>query len=84
MVRRILGEDDEHTLKMRSLHARALYSDDGATLDDLRESVATYEDTERIARRVMGGTHPLTSQIARDLRNARIVFAARETLSGSA
>ena len=30
----------------------ALYQDDGATLDDLREAVTTLEDTERIARRV--------------------------------
>ena len=37
-----------------------LYEDDGATLDDLREAVTTLEDTERTARRVLGGAHPLT------------------------
>ena len=31
------------------------------SLDDLREAVATLEDTERIARRVLGGSHPLTT-----------------------
>ena len=33
--------------------------DDGATLDDLRESVLTFEDTERISRRVMGDAHTM-------------------------
>ena len=33
----------------------ALYDNDDATLDDLREAVTTLEDVERIARRVLGG-----------------------------
>ena len=45
---------------MRWNYARALYEDVGATLDDLREAVATLEDTERTARRVLGGAHPDT------------------------
>ena len=48
-----------------------LYRDTGATLDDLRESVATFEETARIARRVLGGTHPLTSAIEGDLLESR-------------
>ena len=36
-------------------YAQALYKDPGATLDDLREAVAELEDTERTARRVLGG-----------------------------
>ena len=60
-------------------YAQALYRDDGATLDDLRESVETFEDVARIARRVLGNAHPLTSQIERDLRKARAALAARET-----
>ena len=51
---------------------------DGATLDDLREAVNTLEGTERTARRVMGGTHPLTMQIEPSLRNARAALRARE------
>ena len=51
-------------------NAEALYKD-GATLDHLRESVATLEDTERIARQVFGGAHPLTVDIEDDLRTAR-------------
>ena len=63
----------------------ALYKADGATLDDLREAVNTLEGTERTARRVMGGTHPLTMQIEPSLRNARAALRAREeTPSGGA
>ena len=52
--------------------------DDAATLDDLREAVATLEDAERIARRVLGRAHPTTAGIERSLRNARAVLRARE------
>ena len=56
-------------------YALALYKDDGATLDDLREAVTTFEETERTARRVFGGAHPLTEQLQVDLGNARDVVA---------
>ena len=36
-----------------------------ATLDDLREAVTTLEDTERIARRVLGSAHPIAVGIER-------------------
>ena len=52
--------------------------DDAATLGDLREAVTTLEDAERIARRVLGGAHPLVAQIGPCLRNARAALAARE------
>ena len=62
-----------------------LYKDPATPLDDLREAVTTLEDTERIARRVFGGTHPLTTTIEGDLRNARAALHTRETAStGSA
>ena len=80
-ARRVLGEAHRLTLKMRWIYATALYKDDGATLDDLRESVTTLEDTERIARRVLGGAHPLTVDIERSLRRARAALRARETPS---
>ena len=48
------------TLTMRWNYARALWNDDGATPDDLREAVTTLEETARTARRVLGGAHPLT------------------------
>ena len=81
VARRVLGEGNRLTLKMRPLYAQVVYKDDGATLDDLREAVTTFEDTERTARRVLGGAHPLTSAIEGDLRNARAALRARETSS---
>ena len=62
-------------------YGRALY--DGATLDDLREALTTLEETERTARRVLGGAHPLTEWIEYDLRNVRAALRARETQSSA-
>ena len=63
---------------MRSLYAQALYTDDGATLEDLREAVTTLEELERTARRVLGGACPLTTYFGHDLREARTLLSARE------
>ena len=62
-------------------YASAFYKDDDATVDDLREAVTTLEDTIRIARRVLGGAHPLTADIERHLRNARSKLASFEALA---
>ena len=59
---------------MRWPYARSLYLDPAATLDDLREAVATLDETARTARRVFGGAHPITKA----LRNARAALRARE------
>ena len=84
VARRTLGEGHETTLQMRWNYALALYRDAGATVDNLREAVTTLEDTEQIARRVLGGAHPLTGRIEFRLREAREELAARETPSPSA
>ncbi len=84
VVRRVLGECHELTLKTRRAYANALYRDPDATLDDLRESVKTLEDTARIARRVMGGAHPITTGTEGELRYAWTALRARETPSTSA
>ena len=63
---------------MRWIYAAALCKDPASTLDDLREAVTTLEDTKRIARRVLGGAHPTTKDIERDLRYARAKLNARE------
>ena len=55
-------------------YARALYHDDSATLDDLREAANTLEDSERIARRVLGGAHPLTKAIEQSLWETRKII----------
>ena len=79
MARRVLGEGHWNTLWLRSTYAEALYKADGATLDDLREAVTTLEDVERTARRVLGGSHPLTVTIEGELRNARAALRACDT-----
>ena len=67
-----------------SAYAKALCSDDGATLDDFRESVRTFEEIEPTARRVLGGAHPTTEHIERELRNARAALRFREATQPSA
>ena len=71
VARRVLGEGHGLYLGMRMNYARALCQADGATLDDLREAVTTLEDTERIARRVLGGAHPTAVRIEQALRAVR-------------
>ena len=83
VARRVLGENDENLLKIRWTYAKALYINDAATLDDLREAVNTLEDTDRIARRVLGAAHPTTAAIEDELQDARAALRARETPSPS-
>ena len=79
VARRVLGEGDRLTLTMRWAYAGALYMDEAATLEDLREAVTTLGEIECTTRRVLGGAHPLTTWIEEDLRDARAALSARET-----
>ena len=81
VARRVLGESNENTLKLRWLYGRMLHFDTGATLDDLRDAVTTLEEIEPIARRVLGGAHPFTKRIGISLPEARAALRARETPS---
>ncbi len=78
VARRVLGESHDYTLKMRKVYAITIYEDSAATLDDLRECVATLEDLGPTSRRVLGDRHPTTAGIECSLQNARAVLAARE------
>ena len=69
---------------MRNVHARALYLNPGATLADLREAVKTLEETERTARRVLGGAHPSAKSIQNSLREARAALRARSVCDAMA
>ena len=71
VARRVLGESNELTLKMRWCYALALYRDSGATLDDLHEAVSTLEETERLWTRVFGAAHPETPRVQGALATAR-------------
>ena len=62
---------------MRWIYAAALYEDDNATLEDLRQAVTKLEETLRTARRVLGGSHPTTGAIERALRDARAALQGR-------
>ena len=66
------------------VYARALYGDPGARLEDLREAVTTLEEIERTARRVLGGSNPLTLAFEFRLQASRLVLRARETPPSSA
>ena len=81
VARRVLGESNNITLRMRCLYAASLYQDPAATLDDMRESVTMFEETGRTAQRVMGGANPLTMGMERHLGLARMALHARETPS---
>ena len=56
----------------------ALYKDPGATLGDLRKAVATFEEIEPTARRVLGSAHPDATAIGFHLENSRAALSDRE------
>ena len=78
VAQRVLRENDDIPSRLKWLYAKALYKDDGATADDLREAIQTLEDAEPIARRVLGGSHPLVASIEQSLLDSRVALRARE------
>ena len=65
------------TASWRVRYAMALYGDDCATLDDLREAVETLESVVRVWTRVLGKAHPETPTLQSTLAAAREALAAR-------
>ena len=63
--------------------AMALYENDRATLEDVREAVETLEDVARLWKRVFGGSHPETQIVQNALEDAREALAARAAASSS-
>ena len=78
VARRVLGESNDITLRLKKIYGRALHEDPGATLDDLREAVTMLEDAARIARRVLGPSPPATEDTVHSLQKARAALAARD------
>ena len=81
VARRVLGDSNQTTLMTRWNYAVALYKDDAATLEDLRESVTTLEELASTARRVLGGANPLVGEIETSRRVSRAVLARRDVES---
>ena len=78
VARRVLGECNDSTLRMRWNYGRVLARDGDATLDDLGEAVAMLEETTQTARRVLGGAHPVATGNQGALQDARAALRARE------
>ena len=74
VARRVVGERHIITLTLRKIYAETLYLNPAATLDDIREAVATLEELEPTSRRLLGGAHPKTVAIQGSLRNARVML----------
>ena len=77
VTRRVLKESHELTLSMRWAYGLALYRDDAATLDELREAVTTLESVAPTWKRIFGPVHPETPLIHGALNEAREALAAR-------
>ena len=71
VTRRVLGESNDLTLRMRWNYTSALLLDEGATLDDFREAVETLESVAPLWKRVFGQSHPETPQVYGALNQAR-------------
>ena len=61
------GRDVRLMFRMRSNYAAAFCKDNGATIDELREAMTSLEETRRVARRVLGGAHPVAGEIEENL-----------------
>ena len=77
VARRVHGESNDLTIRMRLHYARTLYEDPTATLDDLREAVTALEEIERTMRRVFGGAHPVATAIGVHLGKSRATLRER-------
>ena len=71
VARRVLGESNDLTLRMRWLYSAALYEDSDATLDALREAVTTLESVAPSWKLVFGDSHPETPRVQGALADAR-------------
>ena len=84
VARRVLGDSNDTTLRMRANYNVALVNANCSTLDDIREAMTMLEDLTRITRRVFGSAHPLVALCEDSLRLVRKKLGASETPSASA
>ena len=74
IFRRVLGAEGDLTLKLRGLHAKALFEAAGSRAD-VCQAVTQLEELGRIARRRYGASHPRTGLIQRTLDRAKVKLA---------
>lgn len=72
------GADGNDMLFLRTLQARALFKDENASSDDLRQAVGILEEVFRTSSRVLGAGHPDTLEIPWCLGEAREKLALAE------
>jgi hypothetical protein len=77
VAKRCLGPDHDLTLKLRLCESGAVAHDDTASLDELKQAVATMEDVCKRARRVLGSEHPLTDVYQRKRDSVRDAYLSR-------
>ena len=70
-AQRALGAEDRVTLGIRREYARALYADEKASPEELRESEEILDDLCRTTRRVLGPIHEQTQLALEELVTAR-------------
>jgi hypothetical protein len=79
VARRVLGKGNIDVVRLRWSYGCFLYRAPDATLDDIREAVATLEETYSTVRRVFGAEHTYTREMdPHDLRLAQAELRARE------
>ena len=79
VARRVLGKGNIDTIRLRWSYGLFLFRSPDATLDDIREAVATMEETYGTVRRVFGAEHSYTREMdPKDIRFARAELRARE------
>ena len=79
MARRVVEDNDDTTYRLSWHYAEALQRNGAATLDDVREAVQTLEETAPVARRVLGGEHPVVQVLERSLLKSRVALTIHET-----
>jgi len=78
VARRIIGENDETTIRLTWQYGQILHRNDATqqtTLDEIRASVAMLGKLARTARRVLGGAHPVVAGIEESLGQSRAALA---------
>ena len=79
VARRVLGKGNIDVIRLRWSYGLFLFRSPDATLDDIREAVATMEETYGTVERVFGAEHSYTREMdPKDIRFARAELRARE------